>query len=332
MLHDIAPGSASNPSHAVLRTAENITRLIRRLFVVLDVPRIEVDLPGMPALHVQRTQERLEQLRERTIGSWGEIAAGVTLAVGGFVAWTEWTTLKQWQQMGNVLIATGAAWLTGQVLEAGWRRLRLIWALKRLRRQLQSGKGLYAGSTQAPVDLEYDTATLQSGAGLAASSRRVRLADARVAEPAPDPARIVLASDIALVVGRVLIPWRLPRIELNTPDLPALDMQRTQQRVTLLSASCNCVLGALLAAMTLLAGGLYIVMTSAEKWWVEWWEWPRYWDAGPGLRLTLLVVGAGTAGWLVETVLTRLRLAVVLLGLRGRLRAAAKGHPTARTE
>lgn len=332
MRHDIAPGSASNPSHAVLRSAEDIICLIRRLFVVVEAPRVELDLNTLPALHVQRTQERLEQLRERTIGSWGEIAAGVTLTVGSFVAWTEWTTLRQWQQMGSVLVATGAAWLTGQVLEAGWRRLRLIWALRRLRRQLQSGKGLYAGSTQAPVDPEYDTATLQSGAGLAALSRRVRLADARVAELVPDPARIVLASDIALVVGRVLIPWRLPRIELNTPDLPALDMQRTQQRVTLLSASCNCVLGALLAAMTLLAGGLYIVMTSAEKWWVEWWEWPRYWDAGPGLRLTLLVVAAGIAGWLVETIVTRLRLAVVLLGLRGRLRAAAKGYPTARTE
>ncbi len=324
MQHDIAPGSASNPSHAVLRTAEDITHLIRRLFIVLEVPRIEVDLHTLPALHVQHTQERLEQLRERTIGSWGEIAAGVTLAVGAFIAWTEWTSLRQWQQMGNVLIATVAAWLAGHVLEAAWRRLRLIRALGRLRRQLLSGRGLYAGSTQAPVDPDYDAATLQSGTSLAALSRRMRLADAEVAGPAPEPARIVRASDIAPVVGRVLLPWRLPRIELNTPDLPALDMQRTQQRVTLLSASCNCVLGALLAAMTLLAGGLYIVMTSAEKWWVEWWEWPRYWDAGPGLRLTLLVAGAGIAGWVVETVWTRLRLTAVLLGLWGRLRAAAK--------
>lgn len=151
---------------------------------------------------------------------------------------------------------------------------------------------------------------------------------------ASNPSHAVLrsAEDIICLVRRLFVVVEAPRVELNTPDLPALDMQRTQQRVTLLSASCNCVLGALLAAMTLLAGGLYIVMTSAEKWWVEWWEWPRYWDAGPGLRLTLLVVAAGIAGWLVETIVTRLRLAVVLLGLRGRLRAAAKGYPTARTE
>ena len=38
------------------------------------------------------------------------------------------------------------------------------------------------------------------------------------------------------------------------------------------------------------------------------------------MRLTLLVVAAGIAGWLIETVLTRLRLAAVLLGLWGRLR------------
>lgn len=324
MLHDIAPGNASNPSHVVLRTAEDISRLIRRLFIVLDVPRIEVDLHTLPALHVQHTQERLEQLRERTIGSWGEIAAGVTLAVGGFIAWTEWTSLRQWQQMGNVLVVTVAAWLAGRVLEAAWRRLRLIWALRRLRRQMLSGKGLYAGSTQAPVDPEYDSATLQSAPSLAALSRRMGLADAGIAEPKPEPARIVRASDIAPVIGRVLIPWRVPRIELNTSELPVLDLQRTQQRITRLSASCNCVFGALLAAMTLLAGGLYIVMTSAEKWWVEWWEWPRYWDAGPGMRLTLLVVAAGIAGWLIETVLTRLRLAAVLLGLWARLRAEAK--------
>ncbi|MDQ2640360.1 MAG: hypothetical protein M3Y79_07260 [Pseudomonadota bacterium] len=324
MLHDIAPGSATNPSHAVLRTAEDISHLIRRLFIALDVPRIELDLHTLPALHVQHTQERLEQLRERTIGSWGEVALGVTLAVGGFVAWTEWTSLRQWQQMGNVLVATVAAWVAGQVLEAAWRRLRLIWALKRLRRQVRSGKGLYAGSTQAPVDPEYDSATLQPGAGLAALSRRMRLADAAIAEPKSEPARIVRASDIARVFGRVLIPWPLPRIVLNAPELPVLDLQRTQQRITRLSASCNCVLGALLAAMTLLAGGLYIVMTSAEKWWVEWWEWPRYWDAGPGMRLTLFVLAAGIAGWLMETVLTRLRLAVVLLGLWARLRVGTK--------
>jgi hypothetical protein len=325
MLHDIAPDSASNPSHAVLRTAEDITLLIRRLFIAPDVPRIELDLHTLPALHVQHTQERLEQLRERKIGWWGEVAAGLTLAVGGFVAWTEWTSLRQWQQMGNVLVVTVATWLVGKVFEAAWRRLRLIWALRRLRRQVLSGKGRYAGITEPPVDPAYDSATLQSAPSLAALSRRMRLADAGIDEPKPEPARILRASDVAPVVGRVLIPWRLPRIELNTPELPVLDLQRTQQRITRISASCNCVLGALLAAMTLLAGGLYIVMTSAEKWWVEWWEWPRYWDAGPGMRLTLLVVAAGIAGWLVETVLTRLRLAAVLLGLWGRLRAEAKG-------
>ena len=324
MLHDIAPAGASSQGDAVLHTAADITRLIRRLFIRLEVPRIEVCLHALPALHVQHTQERLEQLRERTIGSWGEISAGATLAVGGFVAWTEWTSLRQWQQMGNVLLVTAAAWLAGQALETAWRRLRLIWALWQLRRQLLSGKGLYAGATQAPPDPEYDAATLQSAVGLAALSRRMKLARVDVAKPGPAPVRIARATDVAAMVGRLLIPWRLPRVELDTPDLPALDMQRTQQRITLLSASCNCVLGALLAAMTTLAGGLYILMTSTEKWWEEWWEWPRQWDPGPGLRLTLLVAGAGIAGWLLESVLTRLRLAAVLLGLRGRLREVTK--------
>ena len=51
------------------------------------------------------------------------------------------------------------------------------------------------------------------------------------------------------------------------------------------------------------------------------------WDTGPGILLTLSVVGAGIAGWGIEVVLTRLRLAAVLRGLRGRLRAEAGGNP-----
>lgn len=311
------PDNDLGPSHAVLRTVQDVNRLILRLFVVPEVPPIEVLVDTLPELHVQHTQQRLDHLRGHAIGWLGEVAAGVMLFLGFAYAWArDW----QWQKLGIILMAVGAAWLAGRALEAAWGRLRLIWALWRLRRQLVTGKGLYGGSTQTLADPAYDSATLQAVPSPAAMSRRLGRADAGLAKPAPEPARIGRASDIVPVVGRVLIPWRLPRIELNIPDLPALYMQRTQYRVTQLCASCNCVLGALLATMTLLAGSFYIVLTSSRDW--DWFK--DYWDSRPGMLLALGVVGAGMAGWLIETVLTRLRLAAVLLGLRGRLRAQAK--------
>jgi hypothetical protein len=314
MLHEIAPGSASGQGHAVLQTAADITRLIRRLFIRLEVPRIEVNLRALPALHVQHTQQRLDHLRDHAIGWLGEVAAGVTLFLGFAYAWArDW----KWQKLGIILMAVGAAWLAGRALEAVWGRLRLIWALWRLRRQLVTGKGLYGGSTRALADPAYDSATLQAAPSPAAMSRRLGRADAGVAKPLPEPVRIALARDIAPVVGRVLLPWRLPRIELVASEQPALEMQRTQQRITWLSTSCNCVLGALLVLGTLLGAGFYIVLSNSRDW--DWYK--GYWDSRPGMLLAVAVVGAGIVGWLVETMFNRLRLAAVLLALRGRLRA-----------
>lgn len=308
------PGSDLGPSHAVLRTVQDVNRLILRLFVVPEVPPIEVLVDTLPELHVQHTQQRLDQLRDHAIGWLGEVAAGVMLFLGFAYAWArDW----QWQKLGIILMAVGAAWLAGRALEAAWGRLRLIWALCRLRRQLVTGKGLYGGSTQALADPAYDSATLQVVSSPAAMSRRLGRADAGVAKPLPEPVRIGLAGDIAPVVGRVLLPWRLPRIELVASEQPALEMQRTQQRITSLSTSCNCVLGALLALGTLLGAGFYIVLSASRDW-----DWHKdYWDSRPGMLLAMAVVGAGIVGWLVETMFNRLRLAAVLLALRGRLRA-----------
>lgn len=323
MQRDIAPdfarGSDQAPSPAILRTRADIDRLIIRLLFQWNAPRIEVQLDSLPPLHVQHTQQRLEQFHERTIGSWGVIAAGLVLALGSFHAWTR---VRQWQQLGNVLIATVAVWLAGHFIEAVWRRLRLVWALVRLRRQVVTGKGLYAGSTQAPVDPEYDLATPGPAITPAASMTAATAAEARTAADADavrsDQRAVLIAddADVAPVLGRFLVPWPLPRIELRTNALPALDLQRTQQRLTDLSAACNCVLGAVLAGITLLAGGFYIVMTSDD-----WWKWMNYWEVGPGLALAASVLGAGLAGWLIETALTRVRLAAVLLRLRSRLQS-----------
>ncbi|HWL61352.1 MAG TPA: hypothetical protein VNQ32_01005 [Steroidobacteraceae bacterium] len=326
MLRDIASGSASSPSHSALQTVADVDRLILRLFMLWNVPRIEVHLHTLPALHVQHTQQRLDTLQERTIGSWGEIAAGVMLLAGFIHAWNQWTSAQQWRQLGYVLIATAATWLAGQLLESAWRRMRLIWALWRLRRQLVTGKGLYAGSTQVPFHSEYDSVVPEpvgaaAAASVAASAARNSI-DPYADAAGPDARRALIArpSDVVRLLWRLLVPWRLPRIELQTAGLPGVDLQRIQHRITLLCGSCNCVLGALLATMTLLAGSFYIVLSTSRDW-----AWPRdYWDSRPGMLLALGVVGAGVVGWLIETVMTRTRLAAVLLHLRGRLRAQAE--------
>ncbi len=329
MLRDIAPGSDSGPSHVVLRTATDVSRLIIRLFFLWSAPRIEVQLDTLPPLHVQHTQQRLEQLHERTIGSWGEIAAGATFVVGAFHAWTR---ARQWQQLGKVLAAVVVVWVAGQLLEAAWRRARLIWALWRLKRQLVTGKGLYKGSTRPPSNPDYDAAAGGSGAAASAglAARLLIRAAPRLPsgtpkpEPGPHPEVLLIeqASDIDPVLRKLRHSWRLPRIEVRASGLPDLYLQRTQHRLVQLLGSCNCVLGALFAAVTLLAGGFYILMTTDE-----FWEWMSTWDTGPGILLTLSVAGAGIAGWGIEAVLTRLRLAAVLRGLRSRLRAEAGGSP-----
>lgn len=321
MLRDSAPVFESSPSHAVLRTGEDINRLIVRLLYQWNVPRIEVQLDALPPLHVQHTQQHLEQLHERTIGSWGEIAGGVTLLVGGFHAWTQ---ARQWQQLGIVMAAVAAVWLAGQLLEAAWRRARLIWAVWRLKRQLRTGRGLYRGSTRPPSHPDYDSAIpTPSAANIAAlevpSLRIKQVSAAGNAETVPGAVLIRQGPDIDPVLRQLATRWRLPRIELRA-SLPELDLQRMQHTLTRISGSCNCVLGALLAALTLLAGGFFILMTSDE-----FWEWMGNSAVRQGILLAGGVLGAGALGWMMETALNRLRLAALLLRLRNRLRMEAEG-------
>lgn len=323
MLSDSAPEMNPSPAHTILRTGADINRLIARLLYQWNAPRIEVQLDALPPLHVQHTQQRLEQLHERTIGSWGEIAGGVTLVVGGFHAWTQ---VRQWQQLGVVMAAVAAVWLTGQLLEAAWRRARLVWAVWRLKRQLRTGRGLYRGSTRPPSLPDYDSAiptpSVADPVARDAQSPRLRqLPRAGHAETPLDAVLIRQGSDIEPILRRLARQWRLPRIEIRASGLPELDLQRMQHTLTSLAGSCNCVLGALFAAITLLAGGFYIIMTSDE-----FWEWMGNGELGQGILLTAGVVGAGIAGWMMETLINRLRLAALLSRLRSRLRAEA-GEP-----
>lgn len=320
MLRDSAPGMDSTPAHAILRTGADINHLILRLLVKWNAPRIEVRLDALPPLHVQHTQQRLEQLYERTIGSWGEIAGGVTLVVGGFHAWTQ---VRQWQQLGTVLAAVAAVWVTGQLLEAAWRRARLLWAVWRLKRQLITGKGLYRGSTRLPSHPDYDSAMPTSGvANLSArDALPLQIQQARRADTVgPDLQAVLIRQgpDIDPILRRLARPWRLPRIEIRASGLPELDVQRMQHTLTSLAGSCNCVLGAVFAAVTLMAGGFYIIMANDE-----FWEWMGNGEVAQGILLTASVVGAGILGWMMETLINRLRLAALLLRLRSRLRAEA---------
>lgn len=321
MLRDIASGTRQGPPPAILRTSADINRLIVRLLLQWSPPRIDVQLESLPPLHVQHTQQHLELLHERTIGSWGEIAGGVTLVVGGFHAWTQ---VRQWQQLGVVMMAVAVVWLAGQLLEAAWRRGRLVWAVWRLKRQLRTGRGLYRGSTLPPSQPDYDSAIpTPSVSNLAARKvpfpRVTEAAGARNAGTDLDAVLIRQGSDIDPVLRQLATRGRLPRIELRA-SLPELDLQRMQHTLTRISGSCNCVLGALFAALTLLAGGFYILMTGDE-----FWEWMGNSAVRQGVLLVGGVLGAGALGWMLETALNRLRLAALLLRLRNRLRMGVEG-------
>lgn len=120
------------------------------------------------------------------------------------------------------------------------------------------------------------------------------------------------AADLRRLSVRLFTHWRLPRADFRIDSLPPLASQRAQDRFTRLHEGCNCVIGELLGAATLL-GGSFMVWKSVDGW----------------IGMGWVIYGAvwvGLIGKVIELAWVRLRLLLVLAGLRRRI--AAGGEPT----
>lgn len=130
--------------------------------------------------------------------------------------------------------------------------------------------------------------------------------------------RVLLGSsgDIARMALRLIVPWRLPHIEVGFAEtLPLLEVQRAQHRITQrFDASQRLFLGPLLAATTVTVGAFNIV-----------WKWGRDFND------LLMVLGAALVAWLAGNILQmawgRFRLLLELLRLK---RQVSKSRRSAR--
>jgi hypothetical protein len=119
------------------------------------------------------------------------------------------------------------------------------------------------------------------------------------------------AADINHLLIHLVTHWTLPGVDVRVDRLPALDSQRAQDRFVRLAENCNCLLGAMLGAGTLVVWG-YAMWISPNR--------PNFW------LLAFATLAAALMGKAIELAWTRARLVLVLRTLRHRLAEANAGR------
>jgi hypothetical protein len=301
----LTPSGGPRRRRVVVRNAADLNRLAIHLATHWTLPRIEISTEAFAALDVQRTQDRVARLSEACNCLLGEMLATATLLLGLGHAWT---TSKGWDQVGWVILAALGAGLVGKALNIAWTRVKLLRAVRRLR----SPSGTPGDFAEAEAARH---ARIEARIRHDVRGERAQRPEASRAEPTPS---VLLrnAADIDATLMRVITSRTLPRIQVGIDGLPELEAQQVQHRIVHLSRGCNCVLGAVLAAVTLLVGGLYVVWSASSSWFPPQSSW------SPAGLLLISVLGAGLIGWAIETGWTRLRLLRVLQGLRSQLHAS----------
>lgn len=299
----------------VLRNAADFTPLFVHLISIRTMPRIEVSVDELPALQIQHAQHRIAHLSDSR-NSLGELLAGIVLLSGCYLAWVlsrgrGWTLGLGLGHLGLAVIAALAAWLAGKALGAAWTRFRLAVVLLLLRRSVVTGKDFTRLVTSRPDRIEPASAVDEHAPR--------KPAKVRATESRP---HVILGSAADMNQARDLVTrLRLPRIEIRVDGLPTLDVQRAQDRIVRLSENCNCVLGSLLAAATLLFGSFYVLFLTNYDW--VWMSVGGWFPMGLVLVYTLL---AGLAGWLLEIAWHRARVLLVLRRLQNQLERMNAGE------
>jgi hypothetical protein len=119
------------------------------------------------------------------------------------------------------------------------------------------------------------------------------------------------AADINHLLVHLVTHRKLPGVDIRVDGLPALDSQRAQDRFVRLAENCNCLLGVMLGAGTLVVGGyaMWISPHPSNLW-----------------LLALATLAAALLGKAMELAWTRARLVLVLRKLRHQLAEASAGR------
>jgi hypothetical protein len=225
-----------------------------------------------------------------------------------------WTTTQIWQRVLLLAVVAMYAGVLGKGIGAAWTRMRLMRELLRLRRAAKgeatgeparyTGRTTREAAADFPAVIDHDVERDNVPAQPVRHRRRRSNVDFRDARD----------------LNRLLIPlfthWKLPSVRIDVGGVAGLDVQRAQHRIARLTDSCDCELGAWLAGATVLGGAFYVEWASTQNW--DWYV-PESW--GP---LGLVFVAAPIAaliGTVVQKVWSRVRLLLVLRGVRHRLRA-----------
>jgi hypothetical protein len=268
---------------------------------------------------VQGAQHRFERISESCNCVLGSMLAATTVVVGIYMGWSSihswvWTSRQFWEYLGLVAAAALYAWLLGKGIEVAWSRVRLLLVLRGLKRRLVAGSSFrepapYLGRVPRQRAAKTPAVIAEDDVAHDHPTRSSVLSVAR------RPAVLVHDSaDMRRLLIHLFTHWKLPRVVISVEGVATLDVQRAQHRIVRLSEACNCVLAACLAAATILGGVFFVEWTASHSW--DWMV-PESW--GPLGMVPVVALLAALTGWAIEVALTRIKLLLVLRGVRHQL-------------
>lgn len=298
----------------VLRDTADINRALEHLVRHWTPPSVDVRVDRLTALECQRAQDRFTRLTDNCNCMLGEMLGGATLLIGGYATWISARGLP------NLLPLTFATLMTifaGKGIELAWTRVRLIFVLRALRHRLEE---TIAGRITAILAKPPETRPYRRPS---ISTERAAVDNARIqrSKSGASSARIRIplreVRDIDRLVVHLITHWALPHMEVQVDTLPKMAVQRAQDRLVRLSAGYTYLLAAVLAVVSFLVGFAYIVWPPDEIV-----LWTMHQDWSDVLMALIVTLFAGLIGCVGEILLIRLRLLLLLFGLRRQLRKA----------
>ncbi len=126
----------------IVRTAADVNRLLLRSMLPWKLPRIEIAIDTLPALEIQRAQDRITRIHNASEQQIiGLVAASAVILFGAFrivVFHNPWTSAQDLKDFETLFFLGFLAWVAGRSVEIIWSRARLLRVLFRLRRQVQN--------------------------------------------------------------------------------------------------------------------------------------------------------------------------------------------------
>lgn len=123
----------STRSIRIVRDGADAVRAMGRVTLPWPLPRIVVQLSGIPAAELHRAQTRISRLREAGKSlTVALVLAGMTFLIG--LADMLWYYNRSMRHMGWLLLVMLGAAVAGKIVTMLWARLRLMWELGRVGR------------------------------------------------------------------------------------------------------------------------------------------------------------------------------------------------------